>query len=175
MDTIKTLSIEDDPTFFKFIKKLLERSEYTRYNLSRAQSLFEGSDLLESNKYDVILLDLILPNGEGLKVFKDVQKISNYTPIVILSGHEQLALEAVKEGAQDYIIKSGLTTNTLDRSIRYSIERKMIQDRRCRLTDKQKSFQEEVDQVLEEKMSVWEAKRNFRQNKIKKLIDRMGM
>jgi DNA-binding response OmpR family regulator len=171
MISIKTLVIEDDPNFFKFVKELLKKSEYTKYILSRAKSLREGSVTLKEHKYDVILLDLMLPNGQGLDVFKKIQKVSNYTPIVILSGYEQLALDAVKEGAQDYIVKNNVNTDILDRSIRYSIERKFIQDRNLKLMKKEKQFQKEVGKVLEEKISVWKIELVARQNKINERID----
>jgi len=171
MKSIKTLVIEDDPNFFKFVKELLKKSEYTKYILSRSKSLREGSVTLKKHKYDVILLDLTLPNGQGLDVFKKIQKVSNYTPIVILSAYEQLSLESVREGAQDYIVKNNVTTDALDRSIRYSIERKTIQDRRFKLIRKQEQFQQEVGKILEDKISVWKVERIAKQNKINDMID----
>lgn len=173
MKSIKTLVIEDDPKFFKFVQELLKKSEYTKYILSRAKSLQEGSSILKNYKYDVILLDLTLPNGQGLDVFKKIQKVSNYSPIVILSGYEQLALEAVKEGAQDYIVKNNVNTDILDRSIRYSIERKIIQDRNLKILKKQEQFQQEVGRVLEEKLSIWKIERVVKHNRVNKLIDNM--
>lgn len=118
---VNVLLIEDDPSSIRITKDMLKRVDNTTYNIDVAGTLKEGIYKINES-YDVILLDLILPNGQGLEVFKRV-KNSCDLPIVIVSGHEDKALECVKHGAQDYLVKPYYSSDALSRSIRYAIER----------------------------------------------------
>jgi PAS domain S-box-containing protein len=126
LDKIRILLIEDDEVSVIVTKELLERSP-ENFVIDTAKTLKEGISKLKKcvveNLYDVVLLDLILPNGEGLKVFKKVKDVCIFIPIIIVSGFEDKAIECVRYGAQDYLLKPYLNSKILSKSILYAIER----------------------------------------------------
>ena len=122
MINVNVLLIEDNKESREITEKLLETSKSTNFIVDSAGSLLEGLKKCRSNDYDVIILDLVLPNGQGFAVFKEVQSQCD-APIVIVSGYEDKAIECVKHGAQDYLVKPHYDRNILVRSIRYAIER----------------------------------------------------
>jgi len=126
LNKIRVLLIEDDETSIIVTRELLERAP-EKFVIDTAKTLREGIRKLEKckqdNLYDVVLLDLILPNGEGLKVFKKVQDVCSFIPIIIVSGFEDKAIECVRYGAQDYLLKPFLNSKVLAKSILYAMER----------------------------------------------------
>src|SRR6185503_16065374 len=94
-------------------------------------TLEKGLAYIESNPVDVLLLDMALPDGYGLAVLKQVQTRFPVLPIIILSGNstDELALEAVRQGAQDYLIKGRVDGQILDKSLHYAVERKRLEKR----------------------------------------------
>jgi len=126
---INLLYIEDDKSLCSLVSDLLSRhSKNFDFNITLKNSLEEGLDYLSSHKkddkkIDLILLDLILPNSHGVGTFKRVKELCPNIPVVIISGHADIACDCVKLGAQDYLIKTELTGPTLIRSIKYAIER----------------------------------------------------
>jgi DNA-binding response OmpR family regulator len=146
---IKILLIEDNPGDAMLIEETLGDAKAARFNVTVARDLTMGLNLLiEPNQqpdvtqstisnhqsngplFDIILLDLSLPDSDGLETFQKVEKLSQDIPIIILSGtdNETLATEAVQGGAQDYLVKGQIESNMLARSIRYAIERKRIRE-----------------------------------------------
>jgi PAS domain S-box-containing protein len=131
---IKLLFIEDDSDNIMSISEMLDQDQHTKFKVEHKTSLKESLDLLdrEDCDCDVILLDLILPNSEGVETYERVRDVCKNTPIVIISKYEDIACKCVRRGAQDYILKSDLTPGLIARSLKYSIERKKIQDElRC--------------------------------------------
>ncbi len=125
-ETIEILLFEDNPGDTGLIEAMLEEFIDFSYELKNAETLEEGLNLLKEYKFDVILLDLGLPDSEGIDTFLDVHKKSPRTPIIILTGlsDEKMGISAVKKGAQDYLVKGQVESKLLERSIKYSIERK---------------------------------------------------
>jgi signal transduction histidine kinase len=105
---------------------MLAKAADILFNLTCANRLATGVELLSRNDIDVILLGLLLPDSKGLSTFVKVHKQAGEVPIVVLTdlGNEAIALESVRMGAQDYLVKGHMNTDLLVRSIRYSIERK---------------------------------------------------
>ena len=100
--------------------------------------------------FDVILLDLGLPDSQGLDTLRTVRGEHRQVAIVVLTGRddEELALQALKEGAQDYLVKGELQPTTLHRAIRYAVER-CIAERRLRQSEERfRDLAEHIDQVL---------------------------
>ena len=91
-----------------------------------ASSYASAVELISKENIDIILLDLSLPDSTGIETFHKINKIAGNTAIVILSGlaDMQLALEAINQGAQDYLIKADYDDKLLAKTIVYSIERK---------------------------------------------------
>ena len=96
-----------------------------------AQSLQEGLDYLSGDEYfDAILLDLTLPDSEGADTFKSIHQKVPHIPIIILTGvdDDQIVLQTLKSGAQDYLIKGQVNNHLLEKTIRYAIERKQFEE-----------------------------------------------
>ncbi len=128
MDTplIKILLIEDNPGDARLLQELLIEARSTRFELTQVERLNQGLEQLQNQSFDVILLDLSLPDAQGLETFIRLYNRDRNTPIVVITGmnDETLASKAVQSGAQDYLVKDQVTGDMLLRSIRYAIERK---------------------------------------------------
>ncbi len=127
----KILLIEDNPGDARLVQVMLSEVDDPTFSfdIECAAKLSTGLEFLAKNKVNVILLDLSLPDSHGLDTFFKVYKQSPETPIVVLSGFkdETLSIEAVKNGAQDYLVKGHVDGHLLKRSIRYAIERQGIE------------------------------------------------
>lgn len=124
MRNIKVLLVEDDPSDTRLIEEMLECGG-GNFECDTSIRLSAGLELLKGGKYDVLLLDLGLPDSEGIATIKSVLNFAPGVPIVVLTGYtdERVGIEAVKEGAQDYLVKGRVDSDSLMRSIRYAIER----------------------------------------------------
>lgn len=123
MDTpIIALAIEDDSADFFLLERIFKKGQAKR--LDRAQCLKDGLDSVARQDYDVILLDLSLPDSRGMDTVKEFMAIDT-APIVVLSGldDKETAFESVKLGAQDYLVKGSFNADLLFRTIRYAMER----------------------------------------------------
>ncbi len=127
--TIKILLFEDNPGDAGLIEDMVNDSINYSYELIIAESLEEGINLFKSDFFDIILLDLGLPDSDGINTFLNVQRESSETPIIILTGlnDESIGINAVQNGAQDYLTKGMVNPELLERSIKYSIERTKVQ------------------------------------------------
>src|ERR1700733_3684813 len=98
--------------------------------LTHVQVLHEAEDRLEKNEFDIILLDLNLPDVNGLAAVRRAQAAAPGVPLVILTGldDETIAEQALQEGAQDYLIKGQIETRALLRTLRYAVERKIREE-----------------------------------------------
>jgi len=129
-EKITVLLIEDNPGDIRLIKQMLTEQHDDSFNLEDVNTLSKGLERLYRADFDVILLDLGLPDSFGLKTFNETYKQAPRIPIVVLSGgdDESLAIEALHYGAQDYLVKGQINSNSLRRVLRYSIERQQIQE-----------------------------------------------
>ena len=130
---IAVLLIEDNPGDAFLIKELLNEaatavSSHTSFNLTHSDHLADGLAVLSRAPFDVILLDLSLPDSYGLDTFLALCEAISDTPIILLTGFnsEQLAMEAMQLGAQDYLVKGDVDSHSLVRAIRYAIERQRL-------------------------------------------------
>lgn len=126
--TLKVLLIEDNLAEARLLQEFLKAATTNPFYLDWVQRLSEALGLLESSDYDVILLDLTLPDSQGLASLKPLLKQAPSLPIVVLThtNDDALALEAVRQGAQDYLVKRFMNTDVLVRSLSYAIERKRV-------------------------------------------------
>ena len=122
---IKILLIEDDPDYPQLLEVMLFGGKGAMFDLECAQLLQTGLDRLREGGIDVVLLDLTLPDSRGLDTFAKAYAQSPEVPIIVLSclDDEQLTIAAVRDGAQDYLVKDWMNKNVLIRSIHYAIER----------------------------------------------------
>jgi len=129
-DLIKVLLVEDDAIDRLLIERALGgRSQPIEFAADGAGSLSAAVECLGNRKYDVILLDLMLPDSEGLETVRRIKEISPLIPIVVLTrlDDEKTGLSAIKIGAMDYLVKDQVLANELVRTIRYAIERNRMQ------------------------------------------------
>ena len=125
-ETIDVLLIEDDLDDQFLVKEtLLSDSSGTRLTVESADRLETGLERMSARPPSAVLLDLSLSDSRGIDTFLRVHTFSPTVPIIILSGNqdEDMALEAVRLGAQDYLLKGDMDNKTLPRVIRYAIER----------------------------------------------------
>ncbi len=127
-EKLKILVIEDNPADVKLLQKLLENWPY---ELICADRLSTGLEYLSQNTVELILLDLSLPDAQGLDTFYHVHCQTPHIPIIVLTGLEDelIGIEAVQSGAQDYLIKGQVLPGLLGRSIKYAIERHQAETR----------------------------------------------
>ena len=124
-DTFSVLLIEDDSLEAGLIRDEIAGFPGTSARVDHVQRLAAGIARLNERTYDIVLLDLNLPDGSGIESLQKVKAAAPNTPVVILTNMEdqQGAVAMVAEGAQDYVIKRHITSELLGRSIRYAIAR----------------------------------------------------
>ncbi len=127
-DTV--LLIEDNPGDARLIREMLAEEPAAPFLLNCVDRLSLGLEFLAGENARLVLLDLSLPDSQGLETFAKVYAHSPNIPIIVLTGNddEELALSAVKTGAQDYLVKGKLDRQLLMRAMQYSIERKRYQE-----------------------------------------------
>jgi PAS domain S-box-containing protein len=122
---LKVLLVEDNIKEAKLFEEFLSEARRIHFELTCVQRLDETLRLLEQNSFDVILLDLSLPDSQGLETVESLRSKALLTPIVVLNGldDEELAVNAIRAGAQDYLIKGQVDSPLLVHAMRYAIER----------------------------------------------------
>jgi len=132
---VSILLVEDNPGDRRLIWEMLAETTAMTFNVQYVDRLQAAMEYLDQNIIEVILLDLGLPDSQGLGTLKQVYAQAGNTPIVVLTGlnDETVGVEAVSEGAQDYLIKGQVDAQLLRRTIRYAIERKQAEERERRL------------------------------------------
>jgi PAS domain S-box-containing protein len=123
---VKILLIEDNPGDARLIREMLTEVPDVSFELESANRLSTGLRYLAKETPDVILLDIGLPDSQGLDTLKKVYAKIETVPIVVLTGleDEAVGMEAVQQGAQDYLVKGQIQSKVLWRVVNYSIERK---------------------------------------------------
>jgi diguanylate cyclase (GGDEF)-like protein len=126
---IKVFLVEDDSGDVDLIQEMLSTETRPGFDLEHTIRLQPALKHLAKQTPDVVLLDLALPDSRGLKTFTDLHAQSPDIPIVVLTGlnDETIALEAVRQGAQDYLVKGQISGKILSRVLRYAIERHRMQ------------------------------------------------
>lgn len=125
----RVLLVEDDPDDAAMLRHMLRRTGGGRFELEQVQDLSRALRRLDAGGIDVVLLDLGLPDSFGLETFDAVSLHMPQVPVVVLSGldDETVALKAVREGAQDYLVKGDFDQQLLVRAMRYAMERHHLQ------------------------------------------------
>ena len=126
----KILLVEDNPGDTRLLKETLSEATTDLFELVCVERLDSALELVGREVFDLILLDLTLPDSSGLQTFERMHAQIPAVPTIVLTGLdvESLGTEAVKKGAQDYLIKGQADTPLLVRSVRYAIERKLLEN-----------------------------------------------
>ena len=129
-EPIKVLLIEMNSRVYSNIIRMLNKSKNAKFEVINTYTFNDGLKILKTNKFDIILLNLDLSNSEGLKSFKEILKryISS-VPIIILTSlaDEEIGIESIKYGVQDYLVKGEFNGKLLVRAVQYAIERKKME------------------------------------------------
>ncbi|HEY9596309.1 MAG TPA: PAS domain S-box protein, partial [Cyanophyceae cyanobacterium] len=125
---IQILLIEDDPVYAELLQDLLINKNRNQWQLEVTTFLREGLEQLKRRPFDVVLADLYLPDSRGLDTVTGLLHVTEL-PVVVLTNmdNSNLALEAMRQGAQDYLLKGELSYRLLEKSIHYAIERSHTQ------------------------------------------------
>ncbi|MEM9588583.1 MAG: diguanylate cyclase [Planctomycetota bacterium] len=123
--TIRTLLVEDNDLDAQFLTALLERSTELTFEVDRATSVRAAVVVLHNGEFDIMLVDLGLPDNSGLELIPRLRAASPSTPIVMLTGDDnpETALQAIETGAQDYLPKQHIVGQLLTRVVCHSIAR----------------------------------------------------
>jgi diguanylate cyclase (GGDEF)-like protein/PAS domain S-box-containing protein len=127
---IKTLLVVEDHLGDARLLREMLREEGARTEVSHVCSMLEAEGYLAGNMVDIILLDLGLPDAQGLEAVQRAHAAAPRVPLVVLTGldDESLAARALQEGAQDYLIKGEIDARGLVRALRYAVERKILEE-----------------------------------------------
>jgi sigma-B regulation protein RsbU (phosphoserine phosphatase) len=147
---IRVLLIEDNPSDAHLIQAIFGEAAVDGFVLERAERLAHGIDRLAAGGIDSVLLDLSLPDSHGLETFSRLHAEAPGVPIIVLSGleDETVAVSAVHQGAQDYLVKGHVDGHVLVRAIRYAIERKRTADQLARYAAELRSRNSQMEADL---------------------------
>ena len=156
---VRVLIIDDDLEYADMLQEAFSAIEVGEFKTTHIDCLTKAITFLEQIQPDVILLDLSLPDSQPQDTFFTVQEKVPQIPIVVVTGHSDrsLAIRAVREGAQDYIIKGDFDFNQLARAMLYAIER-----HQARTILQQLSFEDELTGLLNRRGFVSLAPQNIK-------------
>lgn len=125
-DPLKVLLVEDNRGDAILIEKTMQQAMIGALSVVRQPSLSDALRALEQESFDVVLLDRSLPDVQGFSGLHSIQNFSPKTPVVFLTAYqdEAIALDAIKQGAQDYLFKDQLDPHVIKRAIQYATLRK---------------------------------------------------
>ncbi len=128
----RVLLIEDNPIEARLLQADFQKNASAEFELVWVPSLRDGASVLEQTAFDIALLDLFLDDSTGLETLIRLREEAPDLPVVVLTGlkDQAVALEALKNGAQDYLIKGNVDSHFVFRTIRYAIERKQAESER---------------------------------------------
>jgi signal transduction histidine kinase len=134
-EPIRVLLVEDNPGDVRLLREILREARSLPHELTHAGRLEEARARLAEGGVDVVLLDLSLPDAQGIDTVRRALEAAPEVPLIVLTGldDERVALQAVHAGAQDYLVKGQIEPPLLARSIRYSLERKQLEGERLAL------------------------------------------
>jgi len=144
MDRFRVLLVEDNPADANLIDEMLHGSNGTTFALDHTSRLSESLDRLSKKTFDLVLLDLSLPDSRGYATFEAVHTHASHIPTIILTGMDDkdLALRAIRHGAQDYLLKDQVNGVILKQTLHHAIERKKLERSLNRRNAKLRALQE---------------------------------
>jgi hypothetical protein len=122
---LRVLTVEDDPDNAQFVRLSLLKARLTSFAVTRAETLAEADACLDSDEYDVVLLDLELPDARGFEGLRHLQDRYPEIPVVVLTsnGDPAVAMEAASQGAQDYLTKGDVKADVLEHVLHHAVSR----------------------------------------------------
>ncbi|MDY6892701.1 MAG: ATP-binding protein [Chloroflexota bacterium] len=123
---INVLLVEDDAEDIHLARLAMSKSKQTSFNITVCERLSKAIELMQTASFDIALLDLNLPDSKGISIVARILAENPKIPVIVLTGtnSEEIGIQALKSGAEDYMVKGPDIQNSLTRAIRYAIERK---------------------------------------------------
>jgi diguanylate cyclase (GGDEF)-like protein len=133
---LKILLVEDDLEFANILKSRLGKEKSPRLEITCLPTLQQALEVLTEKNWDLILLDLMLPDSSGIQTFTTIRSQVHHTPIVIMSGldNDNLAIDAVRKGAEDYLVKGEINSRLLIRVLHHAVDRHRIKEKLASVT-----------------------------------------
>jgi putative two-component system response regulator len=130
-ETLCVLIVEDNQADVDLIREALPETGPVSFQIESVSRLSEALARLKNAGIDLVLLDLGLPDSQGLETYRKLSEATSHLPVVILTGNDdqEVAVAAVREGAQDYLIKGQFVGSLLTRAVRYAMERKRVEEK----------------------------------------------
>ena len=127
-ESLRILVVEDNPADADLIRELLPQTGRASFHVESVARLAAALPRLQGAGIDLVLLDLGLPDSQGLATLRQLHQAAPDVPVIVLTGNDdrELGVAAVQEGAQDYLVKGQNNPNLLDHSIRYALERQKL-------------------------------------------------
>lgn len=124
-DKIGMLLVEDNPGDARLVKEALKNANSIEFDLTHVVRFKEAEDILNKTKFDLILLDLSLPDSSGVETFKKMHSLFPKIPIVVLTGYEDesVAFDALQTGIEMYLIKGKIQPKLLTEALDYAVEK----------------------------------------------------
>ena len=134
--SLKILLVEDDREFADILRIRLSKEANPHFEVTCLPTLQQALGALAEKTWDLILLDLMLPDSSGIQTFVSVRSQARHTPIVIMSGldNDALAIDAVRKGAEDYLVKGDSNSRFLLRILHHAIDRHRIKEKLSSVT-----------------------------------------
>jgi diguanylate cyclase (GGDEF)-like protein/PAS domain S-box-containing protein len=128
--TVSILLVEDNPGDARLLREMLNEPNSRKYDLTHLESMKTAMSHLVASAVDIVLLDLGLPDAQGLGAVRLAHSAAPRVPLVVLTGldDDSMAAQALQEGAQDYLIKGQIEARGLLRALRYAVERKTMEE-----------------------------------------------
>ncbi len=129
-NSVAILLVEDNPAQARLLQEHLKSVRHTAFEWTSVSRLEGAIAALKASRFDVMLLDLTLPDSQGLESLDRIVAVAPELPVVVLTNadDDSLALDAVRLGAQDYLVKRHVNSQLLVKSLRYAIERKQASE-----------------------------------------------
>jgi len=129
-EKLRILVVEDNPGDVDFVHEMLPETGSLSFQIESVSRLAEALTRLERKGIDLVLLDLSLPDSNGLTTFHKLRQAAPNVPVIVLTGtnDQELAVAAMRDGAQDYLVKEQVGGSLLVRTIRYALERQKAEE-----------------------------------------------
>jgi diguanylate cyclase (GGDEF)-like protein len=130
MEETKILLVEDNIEDARIVTHLLKDYPQANFTMKHVERINDAIDCLLDDDFDLLILDLFLPDASGFDTIRRISNVASHVPIIVLTGLEDnaLAFEAVQFGVQDYFVKGQVNGSILSRSILHAIERKKTEN-----------------------------------------------
>ena len=139
LSPIKILLVEDNPGDARLVEELLAEGHAGEAKVVHCETMAAGLHRLSSERFDLVLLDMSMPDSQWLGTFDELDAAAPQVPVVVLTGIDDdvLAMRSIGQGAQDYLVKGEVSPPQLGRAIRFAVERARVSQYRAMMMERQ--------------------------------------